>query len=150
MQYRTDPLTGARYAFGGLIGVRTLDDQRSEREDFDKMLVRRGDITHPPNTIARRLGLEQNESQTVDQIISGRMREIPTRRARTTRSQPVRTAPQRASAAPQGHRGLLVATESFSYVDPSTRRREHVKAEGITYVAPDCAAYALRPSAFAA
>ena len=39
--YRTDPETGKRYAFGGLIGNRTIDDRRTARDAFDALLVRR-------------------------------------------------------------------------------------------------------------
>jgi hypothetical protein len=44
---RTDPLTGAKYVFGGLIGIRGIDDARSERDDWRKMLLRRApELTH--------------------------------------------------------------------------------------------------------
>jgi uncharacterized OB-fold protein len=39
--YRTDPETGRRYMFGGLIGNRTIDDRRSDREAFDQLMERR-------------------------------------------------------------------------------------------------------------
>lgn len=52
--YRTDPETGKRYAFGGLIGNRTIDDRRSERDAWDKLLETRApELTHnrPPLTL---------------------------------------------------------------------------------------------------
>jgi len=45
-EYRTDPKTGAKYAFGGLIGNRTIDDRRSERDRFERMLIRRSAELH--------------------------------------------------------------------------------------------------------
>lgn len=42
MFYRTDPATGKTYAFDPHpLGVHTLDDRRSERDAFDKLLERR-------------------------------------------------------------------------------------------------------------
>jgi hypothetical protein len=40
--YRTDPETGAVYAWGGVYDLsRTLDEQREQAEDVDRMLLRR-------------------------------------------------------------------------------------------------------------
>jgi hypothetical protein len=52
--YRTDPDTGRRYAWGGLIGCRGIDDRVSEREDFVKVLERRADILRPQSRLTRR------------------------------------------------------------------------------------------------
>jgi|GEM_PF-4011748 len=46
VNYRRDPETGKTFAFGGLIGVRTIDDRRTEREDFTKLLIRRAPEIH--------------------------------------------------------------------------------------------------------
>jgi hypothetical protein len=55
-RYLRDRETGKVYAFGGLIGVRTLDDQRSEREDFRALLERRA-----PELPRRRLTWRQRD-----------------------------------------------------------------------------------------
>jgi hypothetical protein len=98
-------------------------------------------------TFARRLGLFLNENDSIDQIFRRRMSEVPRRRSRAeTRAV---SPPPGPSAVPRGHRGPLVATESFSYAGPSTSRRVHVKA-GLPMFAPERSAFAVRPSAFVA
>jgi hypothetical protein len=146
--YRCDPETGAVYAWGGVFGLRTVDDRRNAKQDFDRMLERRADVFRKPVPFARRLGVYLSETESIDQIARGRLRELPARRFQQHTSAP----PPSGSGAPRAGyrgRGLLVTLESFVYIGPRTRKRVSI-VTGRTHVSSDCAAVKIRPRAFAA
>jgi len=59
-EYRRDE-SGKVYAFGGLIGNRTIDDRRSERDAWDKMMVRRAaELPHRRLSPMQHLALEED------------------------------------------------------------------------------------------
>lgn len=162
--YRRDPETGHVYVFGGLYGCRTIDDRRSAREDFDKMLLRRaGELPQRRRlTISQRLAIEE-EVWGYDAMVRRRLPELSRTLTRTRSS--IRLQSSTPSLPAHAHRpqdessplppdgvyrkkGVLVALESFEYVDPSTKRKVHIKA-GRTHVSSDCHAVNVRPRAFA-
>jgi DNA-directed RNA polymerase subunit M/transcription elongation factor TFIIS len=222
MIYRRNPDTGKVYAFGGLIGARTLDDQRSEREDFDKMLERRADITAPRRRFSARAILDaeyrlggvlsargtvacpecENDNRPDSEFCSqcgnaliplepydgaqssdtlrceycsrmndpanlfctGCGRNLSTAkaeknsrwraRARTPARSAVATRFSRSpSPSPRPRRGsdrpgMLIALESYDFIEPSTKQRVHIKA--VTFADPKCSAVKARPLAWAA
>jgi hypothetical protein len=150
-RYRTDPETGAKFAWGGVLGIRSFDDAREERESYERMLIRRADILAPRRTFAQQLALERSVYETTDEMIDRRMKEIPLRlrvsrprRAPTRSRPPVEARGRYTSHSPS----MLVAQVSFTY-DDSVMGRQSVKA-GITHVAPKSAVALRFPSKFAA
>ena len=59
---RRDPVTGAVYVSGGLIGNRTIDDWRSDDEAFQQTLERRAELLHPHPTFAQRMARERRQN----------------------------------------------------------------------------------------
>jgi hypothetical protein len=162
-EYRKDPETGHVYADGGIYGIRTLDDQRSEREDFKKMQIRRANITRRQLTFSERLALTRHEYESIEEITRRRLSEFPSRtrsrthtptRTRSADASPVGLWPQPSSRFHSPRRqgsdrpGWMQATESFDFIEPSTGKRVHIKAG--SYADPKCSAVAARPGAWAA
>jgi hypothetical protein len=145
-EYRRDPETGAVYAFGGLSDLGgSIDAARADRDDFQRVLERRADITRHQLTFSDRRDLERTlgHHDTFDQMVRRRMRQLQTR-VRPSVRRPVSGRAQITS----GVQGLLVATEDFEYVD-SLGHTVKVR-RGRTHVAPKSEAHKARPSAFAA
>ena len=145
--YRRDPTTGAVFVFGGLIGNRTLDDRRSDAEAFQRTLENRADLfRHDPDFYTRR-ARERQDNESLASMIARRMREMtrrtPTRSTVTAPARPRRDAPVER----EPRNGMLVAIESFDFLD-SFGRKQHVR-RGRTYCLKSSDAYLACPSAFA-
>ena len=144
---RRDPVTGAVYVSGGLIGNRTIDDWRSDDEAFQQALERRADLLRPHPTFAQRMARERRQNESLASIIARRMREVtrrtPTRSSAAAPARPRREAPVQRE--PRG--GMLVAIELFDFLD-SFGRKQRVR-RGRTYCLKSSDAYIARPSAFA-
>jgi hypothetical protein len=159
--YRKDPETGHVFADGGLFGVRTLDDQRAEREDFVKVQIRRANLTRRHLTFSERLALTRHEYESIEEITRRRLSEFPRARSRTqARSAVAMTTrptlssrfaglpPTRPRRQGSDRPGMMMALESFDFIEPSTGKRVHVPKG--QYAIPKCTAVLARPTAWAA
>jgi hypothetical protein len=162
---RRDPETGVVYAFGGLYDSGgSHDRERNEREDFERMLIRRADILAPKTTFAQQLArqraIERELGWTgipdVDFAAMLRRRSaelgLSTQRVSRPRTRsarpPVETRSPVRHDGRKMHRGMFVATESFGYT-ASDGGRARVVA-GQTYARPEHEAVKLFPSRWAA
>jgi hypothetical protein len=161
MIYRRDE-TGKVYADGGFFGIRGIDDQRSQRESFDKLLIRRAAELRRRHISPLQLLALEEDVYGFDAMVARRLGGMLPRRSSgalsTSTTRPRARFQHRTPAPPpmdgppsnrDGYRarGLLVARESFSYRDPSTHKIVKITA-GRTHCAGDCHAVKVRPDAF--
>jgi hypothetical protein len=144
--YRRDE-TGKVYADGGIYGIRGIDDARSDREDFHKMMERRAsELPRRRLSPMERLAREE-ELWGFDSMVA---RRLGTRARSATRSPARRVAPEvRTSPVTPSRAGMLVAIRSFVWTDPRTRRQVRVTADR-TNVARGSDLHRAFPQAFAA
>jgi hypothetical protein len=154
-EYRRDE-SGKLYAWGGWYGNRTVDDARSDRDDFNKMMERRAsELPRRRLSPLQRLALEE-EIWGFDSLVKRRSQECGIRTSSSSRTPaPARAARFQAptsAPAPSGRRrgrAGYVAVESFSYRDPSTGHTVEIKARRTHIWSSDHAALKVRPQAFA-
>jgi hypothetical protein len=158
-RYRRDPETGAVFAWGGVLGIRSADIAREERENHERMLIRRADILAKPLTFSQRLARERAIERELGwtgipevdyaALLRRRSAELGVSTQRVSR--PVRRSrpPVLTRGRYTSHsKGMVVAQESFDYIDP-VMGRQHIKA-GISHVSYTSEAYRRFPEKFAA
>jgi hypothetical protein len=140
-----------------LVGCHTLMDQHAEKDDFEKMLIRRaGELPHRRVTALQSDAINE-EVFGIASVVRRRMAEMPRPRAQASpraKASPTPRRFQKSAPAPRKQPDLatlpfgsrLVAVSSFTFKTQSGRMSK--VTAGITYVSKDSEAYKAKPSAF--